>query len=60
MALLSNQIADLFQRARLCYADARACGDADVKRRLVAMADDYIRQAKEMQRKQERLLENSK
>jgi hypothetical protein len=60
MALLSNQIADLFQRARLCYADARACGDADVKRRLVAMADDYIRQAKEMQGKQERLLENSK
>ena len=60
MGLLSDQIADLFQRAQRCYAYARVCEDANVKRRSVAMADDYVRQAKEMQRKQERLLENSK
>jgi hypothetical protein len=54
MGLLSDEIADLFGRARQCYAEARACDDADIKRRLVAMADDYVRQAKEMQCKQER------
>lgn len=55
MGLLSDQIADLFERARRCYADARTCENADTKRRLVLMADDYARQAKEMQCRQERL-----
>jgi hypothetical protein len=55
MGLLSEQVADLFERARQCYADARACDDAGAKRRLVAMADAYVRQAKDMQRKQEQL-----
>ncbi len=57
MGFFTDQIADLFERARQCYADARACDNADIKRRLVVMADDYFRQAKEMQRKQERWLD---
>ena len=60
MGILSAQIADLFQRAQRCYAHARVCDEANVKRRSVAMADDYVRQAKELQRKQERVLEDSK
>jgi hypothetical protein len=55
MGLLSEQVADLFERARQCYADARACDDAETRRRLVVMADAYVGQAKEMQRKQEQL-----
>jgi len=43
MGLLSDQTADLFGRARQNYAKARACDDVDIKRRLVAMADDYVR-----------------
>jgi hypothetical protein len=52
MGLLSNQIAALLERARQCYADARVCDNAKLKRELVAKGDDYFRQAKEMQRKQ--------
>ena len=60
MGILSDQITELFGCARRYYASARVCEDADLKRRLVLMADDYVRQAKEMQSKQERLLEDSK
>jgi hypothetical protein len=60
VAILSDQIAELFGRARRYYASARVCEDADLKRRLVLMADDYVRKAKGMQGKQERLVENSK
>jgi hypothetical protein len=46
MGFLSDQIAELFGRARRYYASARVCEDADLKRRLVLMAGDYVRQAK--------------
>jgi hypothetical protein len=55
MGLLSDQIAALYRCAQQHYAAARACDDAATKRRLVAMADDYVRQAKDMQRKQEQI-----
>jgi hypothetical protein len=59
MGLLSNQIAALFERARRCYEDAQACTDAKDKRRLVAMGDAFVQQAKQMQLRQERQLEGS-
>ena len=55
MGLLTAQIADLFRRAQQHYADARTCNDADTKRKLLSMADEYVRQAKNMQCKQEQL-----
>jgi len=54
VGLLTEQIADLFSRARRYYAEARACENAECRRRFFLVAEDYFRQAKELQRKQVR------
>ena len=51
VGLLTGSVSKLLELARQSYADARACSDAVTKRRLVAMGDDYIRQAKQLQQR---------
>jgi len=51
MGQAPGYIIKLFELAQRCYADARVCTDAATKRKLVAMGDDYVRQAKKLQYK---------